>query len=341
MVYKPSEFVLNMISIYPYEKRLKAIERNIQNSDRINSQNKKLILEFKDECFANSIGIARIIRYLYSLRDLAVWLDKSFSVCEIKDLKTLVASIERMDKYCARTKVEYKASLKKFYKWLKGNDNPEEVAWIKLSLKKHNDKLPSELLSEQDITDMINKTTNLRDRAIIISLYESRCRIGEFLKMQIKDVTFDKFGALLDVTGKTGGRRVRVVTSYLYLMEWINRHPDKDNPNSFLWTKHNTKLMMSYPAICKALRTAKDKAEIKKKVNPHNFRHSRATYLANKLTEQQLKIFFGWTRGSDMASVYVHLSGRDVNNALLEIYGIKTKDKEEISTQLKIAKCFK
>lgn len=71
----------------------------------------------------------------------------------------------------------------------------------------------------------------------------------------------------------------------------------------------------------KTLTTLAQRAGIKKHVHPHLFRHSRATALANKLTEAQMKEFFGWTQASEMASVYVHLSGRDVDNALLALHG--------------------
>ncbi len=32
---------------------------------------------------------------------------------------------------------------------------------------------------------------------------------------------------------------------------------------------------------------------------------------------------FGWAQGSDMSAVYVHLSGKNVDTALLNTYGIK------------------
>jgi len=73
-------------------------------------------------------------------------------------------------------------------------------------------------------------------------------------------------------------------------------------------------------------------------MNFHNFRHSRATYLANHLTEAQMKEFFGWVQASDMASIYVHLSGRDVDKALFKVYGIQKEEKKEES-QLNPKKC--
>lgn len=66
-------------------------------------------------------------------------------------------------------------------------------------------------------------------------------------------------------------------------------------------------------------------------MNPHNFRHSRATYLANFLTEAQMKEYFGWQQDSKMAGVHVHLSGRDVDNALLRVYGIENKNEKKES----------
>jgi ribosomal protein L40E len=42
-----------------------------------------------------------------------------------------------------------------------------------------------------------------------------------------------------------------------------------------------------------------------------------------------MKQYFGWVQGSDMASIYVHLSGRDVDNALLKLNGMETQEKKE------------
>lgn len=327
------------VEIYHHQKRLESINRRINENLSILENNKKLIERFRDDCFAHNISKARIVRHLYCLRDMAVWIAKDFEICKSDDLKQLVAKIEQMTKYSPRTKYEYRATLKKFYKWLKNNKEPEEVNWIDLKLKKHNDKLPSELLTEDEIILMINATKSSRDRAMIISLYESGCRIGEFLKIRLKEIIFERPGCIFFVSGKTGGRRIRLISAEPYLIEWLNRHPAKNNPEAFLWIENHSMDMLQYPAFCKALRVAARRANIHKKVNPHNFRHSRATYLAARFTEQQLKVFFGWTRASEMAAVYVHLSGKDVDDALLTAYGMKEAPK--IITELKPVACMR
>ncbi len=65
-----------------------------------------------------------------------------------------------------------------------------------------NRKLPEEILTEEDIRKMINAAYNTRDKAIVSVLYESGCRVGEFLCMKIKNVQFDRYGAIIVVCGK-------------------------------------------------------------------------------------------------------------------------------------------
>ena len=48
--------------------------------------------------------------------------------------------------------------------------------------------------------------------------------------------------------------------------------------------------------------------------------------MANYLTEAQMNVYFGWVQGSDMPSIYVHLSGRDVDYAILKANGVLDRD---------------
>ena len=87
--------------------------------------------------------------------------------------------------------------------------------------------------------------------------------------------------------------------------------------------------VMSYPALAKILKTATKRVGLKKRVTPHLLRHSRATFLASRLTEAQMNQIFGWKQGSEMPSIYVHLSGRDLDDAILGVYGLKKTGEEQ------------
>ena len=61
--------------------------------------------------------------------------------------------------------------------------------------------------------------------------------------MQIKHISFEKYGARLTVTGKTGARKILVINCTPYLQQWINQHPENDNPDAFLWIGKFGKLL--------------------------------------------------------------------------------------------------
>lgn len=86
------------------------------------------------------------------------------------------------------------------------------------------------------------------------------------------------------------------------------------------------------------LKSVAKRAGIKKNIHPHLLRHSRATYLAKHLTEQQMKSELGWTAGSSMAAIYVHLSGKDRDEAILKMNGIEVQETVSDSA-LKTIKC--
>jgi len=79
------------------------------------------------------------------------------------------------------------------------------------------------------------------------------------------------------------------------------------------------------------LKEVAEKTGLKKPVNPHNFRHSRSTELAKLFTESQLCEYLGWVQGSKEAATYVHLSGRDMDTAVLRMHGIIDREEEEKS----------
>jgi len=315
--------------IYNYQGRIDKILENIDESD-FHESNKQYLTEFYRHLVIKGLSKARIIKYLDTLYSITYLLEKPFEEVRKEDIATIIQKIEEKD-YSDWTKRDYKVIIKIFFRWLKDTEGyPDIVKWIKK--KPINKKLPDELLSKEDIKKLVDAAENLRDKAFILVLYESGCRIGELLTLRLRNVQFDKFGCVLIVNGKTGSRRVRLILSSPKLGQWIENHPRKDDPEAPLWVTigmNSRNTILKYTSIRSHLKKIARKARLKKRVYPHLFRHSRATHLANKLTEAQMKQYFGWVQSSDMASTYVHLSGRDVDNALLKINGIDISDEKQ------------
>ncbi|MGB9659242.1 MAG: tyrosine-type recombinase/integrase [Nitrososphaerales archaeon] len=326
--------------IYSRSKTLRNSLERIRNSEDIIDENKLLILKFHSQCFAEGLSTARIVKYLYTLQQISKMLNKPFEKANREDMVKLVEKMERNDKWSDWTKQHYKVTLKKFYSWLRKTDDsyPEEVSWIRTSMK-NNSKLPEEILTEEEIKRLAEAASNPRDRALVLAFYESGCRVGELLTLKMKQISFDDHGEILFVRGKTGDRRVRIIASAPALSSWLENHPDRENPEAYVWLSLATNCKyepLNYRGLYEIFKDLAKKAGIKKHVHPHLFRHSRATYLASKLTEQQLKVLFGWTQASKMASIYVHLSGRDVDNTLLALHGLSNSEKQDEKLKLKI-----
>ena len=58
-------------------------------------------------------------------------------------------------------------------------------------------------------------------------------------------------------------------------------------------------------------------------MNPHLFRHTRATRAATQgWNEPQMRAYFGWGPGSEMPSHYIHLSARNMEDQVRRDAGV-------------------
>ncbi|MBI5066010.1 tyrosine-type recombinase/integrase [Candidatus Woesearchaeota archaeon] len=335
---------MTKIEIHHYTKRLEQSERRIKNLDTPEI-NKELIFKFEQYLVRENLSKGRIDRYLQILAIITKSFNKEFMKITKEDVEEFVTDIQRRD-YSEWTKQMYKVMLKRFFQWLKGcerKEYPLEVKWIKTNFPKNMQKLPSEgdLLIEDEVKKLLEVSDHARNKALVIVLWESGARVGEILGLRIKDVVFDKYGSIINVTGKTGPRKIRLVGSTPYIANWLQQHMGRNDRESPLWVNISNKYIgefLEYDSFRRILRQAFEKAKINKRCNPHSFRHARATYLANHLTEFQMNQYFGWVQGSDMPSTYVHLSGKNTDGALLKLYGLSVDEKKEES-QLKPKVC--
>jgi len=206
--------------------------------------------------------------------------------------------------------------------------------------RKHIDS--TEVLTPSEIKKLITKTHNPRDKLLISLLFESACRVSEITDLDIKDVSHDNIGAFIKVEGKTGIRRLRLVDSVPYLTSWVNNHPYNDQPSKPLFFSVDGRSYghrLTTLGVTNVLRMAAKRAGINKRVNPHWFRHSGLDYLARQgFNERDLKIRAGWSKDSNMPSVYLHYEEDEVNNKYAELKGQKPRS-ETVVNELEPVKC--
>jgi len=313
------------------KRRIENTKKEIMESD-IDEKNKELILNFDDEIKANGLTFSTRRIRLMALKKLVFSIKKPLTKLEKKDLVEYFSELE--ESLEPLTVKIHKVSVKRFFKWLNGNkEYPDVVDWIKVSNNHNKNKLPEELLTKEEIKNMIELADNPRDKALIALLYDSGCRAGELLSLRIKHIQFDRYGAKVTIEGKTGMRRIRIVNSSPYVQLWIEHHPDGDNPEAPLFVTMGYNRygnLISESSLRSILKKWAKKAGIKKRIYPHLFRHSKATHMAKLLTEAHMRIYFGWSKRSPMTDVYVNLSGGDVEERILEIHNIVEKKEDKL-----------
>jgi integrase len=238
----------------------------------------------------------------------------------------------------------YWAVTMRFWKWRFERDGKDYPGYLHLTVAKkyRARKDESMVLSLDEVARLASATTTVRDKAFVWVLYESGCRVGELLGLRLQDVTrSDHGGFLLHVDGKTGKRTVPLFEAAVPALSlWLKDHPQKKDPIAPLWcglqATERLGEAMGYAGMAKVLRLAAQRAGIEKRVNPHAFRHSRATQIAQNpaISTSVLERFFGWRPGSPMAETYVHLSGREVEDAMARAIGVDRVETPKPSTAL-------
>ncbi len=320
-----------------------AQEYHALDKEDIPEKDKKTILDFVNDLALEGISEVRRKNYIQRLRVAARWIPDNFTDPGRDDLRKIR---EHLDKgfvhngknvpYSEWTKTTYLKMLKKFYRYILPEKQFNELFRnVKINSNPGSKIKPEQMIRPWEIQKMVDSATNARDRALLYTLYDSGCRIGEILTLKIKDLEFDSYGCLIKVSGKTGYRSVRIVgNSIPYLRAWLDAHPFRNDRNAWLFCNmeaHIKGRMMEYQNVYATIRNAVRNmgADHERRIYPHLFRHTRATILATKLNEVPLENQMGWVHGSRMTSVYVHVSGRDQDNAVLKAYGLKVEEDQD------------
>ena len=210
------------IDLYNYPKRLEYALGKLNKDPKLSPKNKKDIVSFSKIRLAKGSSHGRVAKVVYCMEYWAKWVKKPFREANKDDLIMAVGELENTE-LAEHTRYDLKIVLKMFYKWLEGDDEtmPSKIAWLKPKIKNASHKLPEDLLTEDEVLRLVQTAGNVRDKAFILILYESGCRIGELLTLRIKNIGFDQYGGILRVNGKTGDRRVRIISSAPHLASWM------------------------------------------------------------------------------------------------------------------------
>ena len=106
------------IDIHNYDKQLVSTLERMKSSS-ISNKNKAIIEKFGNSCFATGIGKPRVIKYVQTLKTLALWLKKDLEKANREDIKKVVTSIQQRSDYSEWTKKDFKVPFEQDLNYLK------------------------------------------------------------------------------------------------------------------------------------------------------------------------------------------------------------------------------
>ena len=191
---------------------------------------------------------------------------------------------------------------------------------IGLRLPKGEKKLPN-VLSFEEVEDLldapdIENDSELRDKAMLETMYASGLRVSELLSLQLGNINFNE--GYLKIKGK--GSKERIVPIGEFALDFINRYVTLVRPK---YAKNRTKYLflnrdgapISRQYFWRQIKKYALKANIDREISPHTLRHSFATHLLeNGANLKEVQEMLGHTK-IETTQIYTHVSTKRIISA--------------------------
>ncbi|MBN1134152.1 MAG: site-specific integrase [Methanosarcinaceae archaeon] len=321
---------------------VQAMER-LRKAD-IGQDNIDLLEKFVVSCRHEGLAKSTITGYVnYSTRMLSYLLDiginKDINDLDQMDFEKLVMYLEDEKGLSPGGIRNYKKLIKKFMRWYYDDEPPK---WVKnLKLKSLATPVqPQDLLTQEEFDKLVESCRHPRDKSFIAVLADSGMRIGALASCRIKNVHFNQYGAIIYISStsrskkSTAAKGIPITWSTGYLNQWLAVHPLKDDPEAPLWVTRDKNMdPLSYKSARIMIKNIGLKAGIKKRVNPHSFRHLAITHwILDGYNEQEIKHRAGWSKGStQMFKIYANFTDQEINDRIFEKCGLKTEDTRHVT----------
>jgi len=260
--------------------------------------------------------------------------------------------------FAQSVKIKIRRTLLQYLDWR----IPKQSGLINSSLKvKETVKNTSiKFLTEDEIDILYKNCKNNAERYLIAVLFSSGARASEFYNIRFNDINLPKekesFVTLniREEFSKTKGRTIKLYykNSLEAVAEFLNERKKQNfTEEEPVWNipPSTTQKKIEFMGCVKWLKKKEGKMEkteigrkiLDKHLNFHLFRHSSATWMANKLNRHEMCYYFGWRFSSPMPDIYISRKGMILDQAdkkfeQTELSELKTKiSKQEYDAKLK------
>ena len=238
--------------------------------------------------------------YISSIRHFADWLlQNQLKTITNDSLEQYLYHLKQREHRSISSMKQAVAALKFIYSDVLEKDIPSA-----LNLKFRAEQKIPVVLSENEVTRLLNSIKNLKHKSILMTIYSAGLRLGELLSLRIKDVDFDRN---LLVVKKGKGNKDRHTVLSKSLKSILNQYLQQYHPKDYLFEGQNGG-KYSASSVQAVMRKAVNNAGIKKHATVHTLRHSFATHLLENGTDIRfIQELLGHKR-LETTQIYTHIS---------------------------------
>lgn len=284
------------------------------------------------EKFIDYCGITATGRTLYKLenklKQISKFYKNNLDNLTLEDLHKFLSYLNKRS-IAPSTKNDFIKTFKRFLKWKYKDWSKrfDDLKDFKLNGNAQRRLDKSDLLSTDEMKLIINATDSMKYKTLLLLLQETACRPEEILKLQWKDVDFNKEEIKLHSSKTDKTRYIPVKNSIAHL----NRYKKE----CFYETPRADEKVfdITASALQSKLDNIEKKLKFSKHLYPYLWRHSVLSKMIKTLSPKVYEMYSGHSLETGM-KVYAHLDTQDLKDELLEkVYGIEeltTEQKQEI-----------
>jgi len=251
-------------------------------ADLLNTAKQKLIIRNYSDRTVGS--------YLSAINHFSKWLIRQ-KITKVTDriVENYLYDLKRNKKRSISSMKQTVATLKFIFSDILKREIPSA---LNIRFRKE-EKIPV-VLSESEVAQILNSVTNLKHKAILMTIYSSGIRLNELLSLQVWDIDFDR-NLIIVKMGK--GKKDRHSVFSTSLKRVLKKYLKRYYPKHYLFEGQKGG-RYSASSVQSIMKKAVKNTGIKKHATVHTLRHSFATHLLELLGHKRL----------ETTQIYTHIS---------------------------------
>lgn len=220
-------------------------------------------------------------------------------------MKTYILKRIKEDNISKSTQNHIVSTFKAFYGRLM--EQPDKVENL---YRPTNEQHLPKTLTQEEVVRLLKQVGNMKQKCILMLMYGSGLRVGEVVRLRLKDLDFEEKTVFID-TGKHYKDRFTILSekAIAYLKQYLAQH--KPTPSVWVFESPDSG-HYSERSVQKFFAEALARAQIKKQVSTHSLRHAFATELLKSSSDMDFVRKVMGHASIKTTQIYLHVLKTDL-----------------------------